>query len=212
MKIDRHVEEIWQDQMEGDDQIHRRDACGAPGAMLLAPNKLSHIERIDVVTVNPERMSLHSLSLEAKFFVEPDSSLVVVIDHQLKAMQSFWLRPPFKGLEKGTAYATTHPRLQDAHGDIDRVSLAAADTATARNKPNEFFVLFANEHNPWVGFRPVLEHLGLLFDTRRRLARFEQHEGGLWVDSVEQRHECRGILNLRLTDEHPSSPLRAMII
>jgi hypothetical protein len=58
------------------------------------------------------------------------------------------LRPPFKGLEKGTAYATTYPRLQDAHGDIDRLSLAAADTATARNKPNEFFVLFANEHNP----------------------------------------------------------------
>ena len=31
--------------------------------LLLAPNKLSHIERIDIATVNPERMSLHSLSL-----------------------------------------------------------------------------------------------------------------------------------------------------
>jgi hypothetical protein len=58
------------------------------------------------------------------------------------------LRPPFKGREKRTAYATTHPRLQDAHSDIDQVSLAAANTAMARNKPNEFFVLFANEHNP----------------------------------------------------------------
>jgi hypothetical protein len=67
---------------------HPRAANGASGATCcLAPNKLSHIERIDVVTVNPERMSLHSLSLEAKLIVEPDSSAVVAIDHQLKAMQ-----------------------------------------------------------------------------------------------------------------------------
>ena len=58
-----------------------------PVQLAVSPHKLSHIERIDVATVNPERMSLHSLSLEAKLFVEPDSSLVIVIDHQLRAMQ-----------------------------------------------------------------------------------------------------------------------------
>jgi hypothetical protein len=65
--------------------------------LLLAPNKLSHIERIDVVTVNPERMSFHSLFLEAKLFVEPDSSLVVVITINSKRCNLFVGRDAAEG-------------------------------------------------------------------------------------------------------------------
>jgi hypothetical protein len=45
----------------------------------------------------------------------------------------------------------------------------------------------------------VLEYPGLLFDARRRLPMFEQHEVGLRVDSVEQGHEPFYLLSAQQT-------------